>query len=112
VAAGEEIAATAVVGVVGAEWVEEAEDGAVVVRRPRRRDEKRARRYGFFFHENDYIKTIPGLRQWFLYGSGGSYFLLWYLACDGLLYLCCFIASGDDTDRCCELVLTVLDTAT
>jgi hypothetical protein len=65
-----------------------------------------------FLDENDYIKTIPGLRRRFLYGSGGSYFLLLYLAWDGLLYLCCFIASGDNTDRCCELVLTVLDTAT
>lgn len=38
-AAGAEIAATAVVEVVGAEWADAEEDGAVVVRRPRRRDE-------------------------------------------------------------------------
>jgi hypothetical protein len=55
VAAEGETAATAAVVVVG-EWADAVEDGAVVVRR-------HERGVTAFFHENDSIKTIPGLRQ-------------------------------------------------
>jgi hypothetical protein len=60
VAAEAEIAATAVVVVVGEEWADAVEDGAVVVRR-------HERGVTAFFHENDSIKTIPGLRQRFFF---------------------------------------------
>lgn len=63
-AAEAEIAAIAVVVVVGEEWADAVEDGAVVVRRHERRC------YGFFSSRERFIKTIPGLRQRLLFGSG------------------------------------------
>ena len=54
-AAEAEIAAIAVVEVVGEVWEVAVEDGAVVVRRPRRRDESEASRHFFTrtIHQND-----------------------------------------------------------
>jgi hypothetical protein len=91
VAAEAEIAATAAVGVVGEEWADAVGDEAVVVRRPRRRDESEALR--LFLHENDSPKRYPVCDTVFIWE--GCFFLCFSM---GRVYLCCFIASGDNID--------------
>jgi hypothetical protein len=65
VAAGEEIAATAVVGVVEEEWADAVEDEAVAAARLRRR----AKAFVLFFHENDSSKRYPVCDTVFFNGS-------------------------------------------
>jgi hypothetical protein len=84
VAAGAEIAATAVVGVVGEEWEAAEEDGAVVVRRPRRCDESEALR--LFLHENDSSKRYPVCDNGFYMGAIWEGCLLFVLSWGGTTY--------------------------
>ena len=106
-AAEAEIAATAAVGVVGEEWADAVEDEAVVVRRPRRCDESEA--LGLFLHENDSPKRYPVCDTVFIWEHMGGLLLFVLIHGTGLplLFHC-----KRRLYRCCELVLTVLDTAT